>query len=387
MPVLMVGLPPFVTAEFRKFLRCGVLAHGFARVRCRDCAFERLALLYHEVLAPNARWRGGGARRGGEHGSPSRGVRDTGRRSRVRRREAGLQPARSIAPGRSSRLRLSPSQSTRPPCSSTSFRRTVGPRPRSRLARGHLGIAHAQHRLPAPRGRRGSRSGCPARCLSQRSRGGSRPSAPAERDRRRARGAPAGARPRAPGRRHRARPPARPDDERGRARARDAPRLSRPRGRRAPRPAGGEGRARAARGNSSLLAFADSAAARASRSRARRSLASSSRRRWSSPRAIVAATAAILSTTPAWNGVLRSIGGAGRNRSRRGPPYALPSPHRSPPASISSGSSSRGSCTASSTSARCSPTAPSPSGSAQCSVGAPGGRPPGATGLSTTGQR
>src|SRR5712692_8582323 len=36
------GLPPFVTAEFRKFLRCGVLAHGFARVRCADCAFERL---------------------------------------------------------------------------------------------------------------------------------------------------------------------------------------------------------------------------------------------------------------------------------------------------------------------------------------------------------
>jgi hypothetical protein len=32
------GLPPFVTAEFRKFLRCGVLAHGFARVRCGDCA-------------------------------------------------------------------------------------------------------------------------------------------------------------------------------------------------------------------------------------------------------------------------------------------------------------------------------------------------------------
>jgi hypothetical protein len=36
------GLPAFVTAEFRKFLRCGVLAHGFARVRCEDCAFERL---------------------------------------------------------------------------------------------------------------------------------------------------------------------------------------------------------------------------------------------------------------------------------------------------------------------------------------------------------
>ncbi len=37
-----VGLPAFVTAEFRRFLRCGVLAHGFARVRCADCAFERL---------------------------------------------------------------------------------------------------------------------------------------------------------------------------------------------------------------------------------------------------------------------------------------------------------------------------------------------------------
>src|SRR5439155_21454037 len=36
------GLPPFVITEFRKFLRCGVLAHGFARVRCGDCAFERL---------------------------------------------------------------------------------------------------------------------------------------------------------------------------------------------------------------------------------------------------------------------------------------------------------------------------------------------------------
>jgi hypothetical protein len=32
-------LPPFVVAEFRKFLRSGVLAHGFARVRCGDCAF------------------------------------------------------------------------------------------------------------------------------------------------------------------------------------------------------------------------------------------------------------------------------------------------------------------------------------------------------------
>jgi len=28
--------------EFRKFLRCDVLSHGFARVRCGDCAYERL---------------------------------------------------------------------------------------------------------------------------------------------------------------------------------------------------------------------------------------------------------------------------------------------------------------------------------------------------------
>jgi hypothetical protein len=31
------GLPGFVVNEFRKFLRCGVLTDGFARVRCGDC--------------------------------------------------------------------------------------------------------------------------------------------------------------------------------------------------------------------------------------------------------------------------------------------------------------------------------------------------------------
>jgi len=36
------GLPAFVEREFRGFLGCGVLARGFARVRCGDCAFERL---------------------------------------------------------------------------------------------------------------------------------------------------------------------------------------------------------------------------------------------------------------------------------------------------------------------------------------------------------
>ena len=36
------GLPRFVEQEFRQFLTCGVLAHGFARLRCDACAFERL---------------------------------------------------------------------------------------------------------------------------------------------------------------------------------------------------------------------------------------------------------------------------------------------------------------------------------------------------------
>jgi hypothetical protein len=36
------GLPRFVEQEFRDFLTCGVLAHGFTRLRCADCAFERL---------------------------------------------------------------------------------------------------------------------------------------------------------------------------------------------------------------------------------------------------------------------------------------------------------------------------------------------------------
>jgi hypothetical protein len=34
------GLPPFVEQELRRFLGCGVLAHGFARVRCDGCGFD-----------------------------------------------------------------------------------------------------------------------------------------------------------------------------------------------------------------------------------------------------------------------------------------------------------------------------------------------------------
>jgi hypothetical protein len=36
-----IGMPRFVEQELRRFLGCGVLAHGFARVRCDACGFER----------------------------------------------------------------------------------------------------------------------------------------------------------------------------------------------------------------------------------------------------------------------------------------------------------------------------------------------------------
>ncbi len=36
------GLAEFVKAEFEAFLQCGILAHGFLRVRCPECADEKL---------------------------------------------------------------------------------------------------------------------------------------------------------------------------------------------------------------------------------------------------------------------------------------------------------------------------------------------------------
>jgi Transposase zinc-binding domain/Putative transposase len=36
------GLPDFVREEFDAFLECGILAHGFLRLRCADCAYEML---------------------------------------------------------------------------------------------------------------------------------------------------------------------------------------------------------------------------------------------------------------------------------------------------------------------------------------------------------
>jgi hypothetical protein len=36
------GIPAWVERDFRAYLRCGILAHGFARIHCGDCGTERL---------------------------------------------------------------------------------------------------------------------------------------------------------------------------------------------------------------------------------------------------------------------------------------------------------------------------------------------------------
>ena len=36
------GVPVWVERDFRAYLRCGILAHGFARARCADCRHEFL---------------------------------------------------------------------------------------------------------------------------------------------------------------------------------------------------------------------------------------------------------------------------------------------------------------------------------------------------------
>ncbi len=39
------GLPRFVKDEFKAFRECGILAHGFMRVRCAACGYEKLVTL------------------------------------------------------------------------------------------------------------------------------------------------------------------------------------------------------------------------------------------------------------------------------------------------------------------------------------------------------
>ncbi len=43
------GLPKFVIEEFERYLECGILAYGFARVRCRHCHDEILVGFHVKV--------------------------------------------------------------------------------------------------------------------------------------------------------------------------------------------------------------------------------------------------------------------------------------------------------------------------------------------------
>ena len=54
------GLPQFVKDEFDTFLECGILAHGFLRLRCADCGHDKLV-----AFSCKRRWfcRSCGARR------------------------------------------------------------------------------------------------------------------------------------------------------------------------------------------------------------------------------------------------------------------------------------------------------------------------------------
>jgi hypothetical protein len=36
------GVPASVERDFQAYLRCGILAHGFARARCEECGHERM---------------------------------------------------------------------------------------------------------------------------------------------------------------------------------------------------------------------------------------------------------------------------------------------------------------------------------------------------------
>ncbi len=36
------GVPQYVEGEFRRYLECGILAHGFARARCAECGHDFL---------------------------------------------------------------------------------------------------------------------------------------------------------------------------------------------------------------------------------------------------------------------------------------------------------------------------------------------------------
>ena len=47
------GLPEFVKDEFEAYLECGILVHGFLRVRCADCAHEKLVACKRRGFCPS----------------------------------------------------------------------------------------------------------------------------------------------------------------------------------------------------------------------------------------------------------------------------------------------------------------------------------------------
>ena len=50
------GVPDHVEKELRSYLKCGILAHGFARARCSSCGYDFLvALACYAYCAPPAR--------------------------------------------------------------------------------------------------------------------------------------------------------------------------------------------------------------------------------------------------------------------------------------------------------------------------------------------
>jgi hypothetical protein len=65
------GAPSWVEKDFRAYLRCGILAHGFARASCADCGHERLIPLSCKGRGTRHRAASAGATPASHPGVPS----------------------------------------------------------------------------------------------------------------------------------------------------------------------------------------------------------------------------------------------------------------------------------------------------------------------------
>ncbi len=52
------SVPSWVERDFRAYLRCGILAHGFARARCSSCGYDFLTAFRLAVLTCAAHHHG-----------------------------------------------------------------------------------------------------------------------------------------------------------------------------------------------------------------------------------------------------------------------------------------------------------------------------------------